>query len=62
MADRSTAGAATVTVMLNRDARPHALFMRQIERFAREVLPRPHAHQVTRVPIAESASLTVGGS
>jgi alkanesulfonate monooxygenase SsuD/methylene tetrahydromethanopterin reductase-like flavin-dependent oxidoreductase (luciferase family) len=56
------AGAATVNVMLNRGAMPHAMFMQQIDRFAREVLPRLQTHQVTRVPFAESASLTVGGS
>ncbi|HEY3061340.1 MAG TPA: LLM class flavin-dependent oxidoreductase [Chloroflexota bacterium] len=49
------AGANQVTVSLNRGAMPHAMFMQQIERFAREVLPRLQAHQVTRVPAAEAA-------
>jgi alkanesulfonate monooxygenase SsuD/methylene tetrahydromethanopterin reductase-like flavin-dependent oxidoreductase (luciferase family) len=48
------AGANQVTVSLNRGAMPHAMFMHQIQRFAREVLPRLHAHQVTRVPAAET--------
>jgi alkanesulfonate monooxygenase SsuD/methylene tetrahydromethanopterin reductase-like flavin-dependent oxidoreductase (luciferase family) len=49
------AGANQVTVSLNRGAMPHPMFMGQIERFAREVLPRLQAHQVTRVPAAEAA-------
>jgi alkanesulfonate monooxygenase SsuD/methylene tetrahydromethanopterin reductase-like flavin-dependent oxidoreductase (luciferase family) len=49
------AGANTVNVTLNRGAMPHALFVQQIQRFAREVLPRLQAHQVTRVPAAETA-------
>jgi len=56
------AGASTVNVMLNRGAMPHEMFMNQIRRFARDVLPALQAHQVTRVPIAEGATLTVGGS
>src|SRR5215207_9011626 len=36
-ADR--AGAETVNVMLNRGAMPHEMFVRQIRRFARDVLP-----------------------
>ena len=49
------AGANTVSVMLNRGAMPHEMFLEQIRRFARDVLPRLQAHQVTRVPIAERA-------
>jgi len=40
---------------LNRGAMPHAMFMNQIERFARDVLPRLQAHRVTRVPAADAA-------
>jgi hypothetical protein len=29
------------------------MFMEQIGRFARDVLPALHAHKVTRVPIAD---------
>lgn len=49
------AGANQVTVMLNRGAMPHEMFMQQIRSFARDVLPRLQAHSVTRVPIAEQA-------
>jgi hypothetical protein len=34
---------------------PHDLFAAQIERFAREVLLRLHAHEVKRVPAADKA-------
>jgi alkanesulfonate monooxygenase SsuD/methylene tetrahydromethanopterin reductase-like flavin-dependent oxidoreductase (luciferase family) len=47
------AGARQVTVSLNRGAMPHAMFMEQIHRFARDVLPRLQAHEVSRVPAAE---------
>lgn len=49
-------GAATVLVSMNRGAMPHEMFMNQIRRFAREVLPALKAHQVTRVPLAEEAA------
>jgi alkanesulfonate monooxygenase SsuD/methylene tetrahydromethanopterin reductase-like flavin-dependent oxidoreductase (luciferase family) len=49
------AGANQITVTLNRGAMPHAMFLEQIHRFARYVLPRLQAHEVTRVPIAERA-------
>lgn len=51
------AGANQVTVSLNRGAMPHEMFMHQIRRFAREVLPRLHAHELIRVPIAEPADV-----
>jgi hypothetical protein len=44
-----------VQIAMNRGALPHDLFMNQIERFAREVLPRLQAHEVKRVPAAEAA-------
>ena len=50
-----SAGANTVQVSLNRGVLPHEMFMEQIRRFARDVLPALHAHKVTRVPIAEEA-------
>jgi alkanesulfonate monooxygenase SsuD/methylene tetrahydromethanopterin reductase-like flavin-dependent oxidoreductase (luciferase family) len=50
-----SAGANTVQLAMNRGALPHDLFMAQIERFAREVLPRLQAHEVKRVPAAEEA-------
>ena len=47
------AGAETVLVSMNRGAMPHEMFIEQIRRFAREVLPALQAHQITRVPPAE---------
>ena len=34
---------------------PHEMFLNQIRRFGREVMPRLQAHEVTRVPIADAA-------
>ena len=48
-----SAGADTVQVSLNRGVLPHELFIEQIRRFARDVLPALQAHKVTRVPSAE---------
>ena len=48
-----SAGANTVQVSLNRGVLPHEMFIEQIRRFARDVLPALHAHRVERVPIAE---------
>jgi alkanesulfonate monooxygenase SsuD/methylene tetrahydromethanopterin reductase-like flavin-dependent oxidoreductase (luciferase family) len=48
-----SAGANTVQLAMNRGALPHELFMAQIERFAREVLPALQAHEVKTVPAAE---------
>jgi alkanesulfonate monooxygenase SsuD/methylene tetrahydromethanopterin reductase-like flavin-dependent oxidoreductase (luciferase family) len=48
-----SAGANQVQLAMNRGCLPHDLFMNQIERFAREVLPRLQAHEVKRVPAAE---------
>ena len=48
-----SAGANTVQVSLNRGVLPHEMFIEQIRRFAAEVLPALHAHEVARVPIAE---------
>jgi hypothetical protein len=49
------AGAKQVQIRLNRGALPHEMFMEQIRRFAREVLPALQAHEVRRVPLAEDA-------
>jgi alkanesulfonate monooxygenase SsuD/methylene tetrahydromethanopterin reductase-like flavin-dependent oxidoreductase (luciferase family) len=48
-----TAGAANVQISLNRGVLPHEMFMDQIRRFAREVLPALQAHKVETVPLAE---------
>jgi alkanesulfonate monooxygenase SsuD/methylene tetrahydromethanopterin reductase-like flavin-dependent oxidoreductase (luciferase family) len=39
-------GANTLLVSLNRGVMPHDMFMNQIRRFAKEVLPALHAHQL----------------
>ena len=49
------AGANTLNISLNRGAMPQEMFLEQIRRFARDVLPRLHAHRVTRVRAAEEA-------
>ena len=52
-----SAGANTVQVSLNRGVLPQEMFIEQIRRFAQEVLPALHAHQVARVPLAEEISV-----
>ena len=49
------AGANAWVLNLNLGALPHAMFMEQIRRFARDVLPALKAHEVKRVPAAERA-------
>jgi hypothetical protein len=48
-----SAGADNVQISLNRGVLPHEMFMEQIRRFARDVLPTLQAHRVERVPLAE---------
>ena len=50
IAAAEAAGANMVQISLNRGAMPHEMFMEQIRRFAREVLPALQAHEVKRVP------------
>jgi alkanesulfonate monooxygenase SsuD/methylene tetrahydromethanopterin reductase-like flavin-dependent oxidoreductase (luciferase family) len=50
-ADRT--GAGTVLLSFNRGAMPQELFVEQIRRFARDVLPALQAHKVVRVPVVE---------
>ena len=45
------AGAGTVLISLNRGAMPQEMFLEQIRRFAREVLPSLKAHIVRCVPL-----------
>lgn len=52
-ADRT--GAGTVLLSFNRGAMPNEMFLEQIRRFARKVLPALHAHEVSRVPLPEEA-------
>ena len=47
-------GAGTVQVNFNRGAMPQEMFVEQIRRFARDVLPILQAHQITHVPAADS--------
>jgi hypothetical protein len=49
----NTAGADNVQISLNRGVLPHEMFMEQIRRFARDVLPALQAHKVETVPLAE---------
>jgi alkanesulfonate monooxygenase SsuD/methylene tetrahydromethanopterin reductase-like flavin-dependent oxidoreductase (luciferase family) len=56
IAEADKAGANTLLVSLNRGAMPHEMFLEQIRRFGREVMPRLQAHEVKRVPIAEAAA------
>lgn len=53
------AGANSVLLNMNVGAMPHHLFMEQLRRFGREVLPALQAHQVMRVPAAERDKTTV---
>jgi hypothetical protein len=46
------AGSNTVLVSLNRGVMPHEMFLNQVQRFAREVLPALQAHEVKEVPLA----------
>ena len=48
-------GANTIQVMMNAGAMPQEMFIEQVRRFAKDVLPALQAHQVTRVPEAEAA-------
>jgi alkanesulfonate monooxygenase SsuD/methylene tetrahydromethanopterin reductase-like flavin-dependent oxidoreductase (luciferase family) len=49
------AGANAWVLNLNLGALPHSMFLEQIRRFARDVLPALKAHEVKRVPAAERA-------
>jgi alkanesulfonate monooxygenase SsuD/methylene tetrahydromethanopterin reductase-like flavin-dependent oxidoreductase (luciferase family) len=49
-------GADTLLVSLNRGVMPHDMFMNQIRRFAEEVLPALHAHQIRPVGTFHAAS------
>ena len=52
IAGAEQAGANAILLNTCNGAMPHALFMEQLRRFASDVLPKLHAHQVTRVPAA----------
>jgi alkanesulfonate monooxygenase SsuD/methylene tetrahydromethanopterin reductase-like flavin-dependent oxidoreductase (luciferase family) len=50
------AGAGTVQLSFNRGAMPHEMFVEQIRRFAKDVLPALQAHEITTVPLANEAA------
>ncbi len=56
IAQAEHAGANMVQIGLNRGAMPHEMFIEQIRRFARDVLPALQAHQVKRVRAAEEVA------
>jgi hypothetical protein len=45
-------GANSLLLNINVGAVPHELFIEQIRRFGRDVLPKLQAHQVSKVPAA----------
>jgi alkanesulfonate monooxygenase SsuD/methylene tetrahydromethanopterin reductase-like flavin-dependent oxidoreductase (luciferase family) len=49
-------GANKMLINVNFGAMPNDLFMEQVRRFGREVLPKLQAHQVKRIPAMEMAS------
>ncbi len=55
IAECNEAGAGSVLLICNRAHLPQELFLNQIRRIGREVLPRLQAHQVTVVPHAATA-------
>ncbi len=56
IATADAAGANTIQVMMNAGAMPQEMFIEQVRRFAKDVLPALQAHEVTRVPQAEEAA------
>ncbi len=47
-------GANKLLINVNFGAMPNDLFLEQVRRFGRDVLPKLQAHQVTRIPAAEA--------
>jgi len=52
IADAEHYGTNSILLNMNLGALPHELFMQQLRRFGRDVLPRLQAHQVKRVKLA----------
>jgi hypothetical protein len=52
IADAEHYGANSLLLMMNLGAMPHDEFMAQLRRFAKEVLPALHAHEVKQVKLA----------
>jgi alkanesulfonate monooxygenase SsuD/methylene tetrahydromethanopterin reductase-like flavin-dependent oxidoreductase (luciferase family) len=55
IAEAEAAGANTLLISMNRGAMPQDMFLNQIHRFGKEVLPRLKEHKITAVPLAEAA-------
>ena len=53
--DAERYGANSLLLMMNLGAMPNEVFIKQLRRFAKEVLPTLQAHQVKRVPAAATA-------
>jgi alkanesulfonate monooxygenase SsuD/methylene tetrahydromethanopterin reductase-like flavin-dependent oxidoreductase (luciferase family) len=56
IADAERYGANSILLNMNLGAMRHDVFMAQLRRFGREVLPALQAHQVKRVPAAQMAT------
>ena len=56
IAEAEAVGAGTVLVNMNRGSMPQEMFLTQMHRFAEQVLPKLHAHKITRVPLAEGVA------
>jgi hypothetical protein len=52
IADAERYGANSLLLMMSLGAMPQDVFLKQLRRFAKEVLPKLQAHQVKRVPAA----------
>lgn len=57
IAECNEAGANNVLLVCNRGDMPKDMFVNQIRRIGREVLPRLQAHNVTTVPFADEAAV-----
>jgi len=49
-------GSGTILINMNLGAMPNDMFMEQVRRFGREVLPKLHAHEIKRVPLPETVA------
>ena len=56
IAECESAGAGTVMLMCNGGAMPQEMFLNQVKRIGKDVLPRLKAHKVTRVKFAEGVA------
>lgn len=56
IAQAEAVGANTLLINVSFGAMPNAMFMEQVRRFGRDVLPKLQAHQVTRIPAMEAVA------